>query len=424
MKTPDEGTDRRTSTSTKLALPKIAELSEILIGSNRKETIRVTLEKTGDIFDGCRVCFIGLSKGKLVIEDGIPPNEHGVGIVITPKTGDSFLKNVIDGGKTIIVNDPRSDKRVGYLSTLVERYQISGIMFSPLRSTEGNDLGLLVVDALKGRIFSLGDKLLIKTISRLMSSALQREYREEKTRKEIAKKEGLIVLGKISQVMVHSLRNPLSSLGGNAQRVKRIAESRRDELNTAFGPGKREAFENNIRIVVEEAARMDGIISAVWDLSRPVVLNLEKCNINNLLAEEVRKYRFSCMERKIIFTTNLDGHLGGITLMIDKLRLQTCIGDIVSNACDKSTLATKIFIGTRLVKLPKTRCIITVIDNGVGIEPMDQEDIFEPFMTKNKPSGTGLGLPIAKHIVEGHGGGIRVESRPGRTIFEISLPIK
>ena len=74
-------------------------------------------------------------------------------------------------------------------------------------------------------------------------------------------------------------------------------------------------------------------------------------------------------------------------------------------------------------------CQVSVIDNGIGIKKEDQERIFEPFcqldnpLTKEK-SGTGLGLTIAKQVIEKHGGRIWVESEYGKgSRFTCTLPL-
>jgi signal transduction histidine kinase len=68
---------------------------------------------------------------------------------------------------------------------------------------------------------------------------------------------------------------------------------------------------------------------------------------------------------------------------------------------------------------------VAIQDSGPGIEPEVAARIFEPFFTtKEKGEGTGLGLSISARIVEKHGGKIRVDSRPGRTRFEVRLPIE
>ncbi|HVT09693.1 MAG TPA: ATP-binding protein, partial [Polyangia bacterium] len=68
--------------------------------------------------------------------------------------------------------------------------------------------------------------------------------------------------------------------------------------------------------------------------------------------------------------------------------------------------------------------IVAIEDSGPGIPPDAAGRIFEPFFTtKAKGEGTGLGLSICARIVEKHGGTIQVDSRPGRTRFEVRLPI-
>lgn len=68
--------------------------------------------------------------------------------------------------------------------------------------------------------------------------------------------------------------------------------------------------------------------------------------------------------------------------------------------------------------------VVRVVDDGPGVAPELQPRIFEPFVTtKPKGEGTGLGLGIARRIVQKHGGEIRCTSQPGRTVFEVRLPI-
>jgi len=72
--------------------------------------------------------------------------------------------------------------------------------------------------------------------------------------------------------------------------------------------------------------------------------------------------------------------------------------------------------------------VCAVTDNGIGISKEAQSRIFERFFRESRPgneavAGSGLGLAIAQSIVENHGGTLRlVESRPGRTIFEMTIP--
>ncbi len=69
--------------------------------------------------------------------------------------------------------------------------------------------------------------------------------------------------------------------------------------------------------------------------------------------------------------------------------------------------------------------VVALQDNGPGVPEAIQKRIFEPFFTTKPPGqGTGLGLHIAYNIVNNHHGAIRLNSQPGKTVFEVSLPIR
>ncbi len=97
--------------------------------------------------------------------------------------------------------------------------------------------------------------------------------------------------------------------------------------------------------------------------------------------------------------------------------------NLVDNAVDAMSGAGTLRIGTRL---DEDHVVVEVEDTGPGIAPEVQARVFEAFFTtKDVGKGTGLGLDIAKRIVvERHGGSIEVESRPGRTVMTVRLPVR
>ena len=66
--------------------------------------------------------------------------------------------------------------------------------------------------------------------------------------------------------------------------------------------------------------------------------------------------------------------------------------------------------------------VVQIEDNGPGIDPEIRESIFYPLIT-GRPGGTGIGLPLSQELINRHGGLIEFSSEPGRTVFEIRLPI-
>ena len=93
--------------------------------------------------------------------------------------------------------------------------------------------------------------------------------------------------------------------------------------------------------------------------------------------------------------------------------------DIVQNSIKANATLVKIIINDNTIDNDYT---ITIEDNGHGIDPETQKNIFDPFITK-KSKGTGLGLSISQRIVQEHGGEISVESEFGKgSVFSIYLP--
>ncbi|PAP75540.1 sensor histidine kinase [Rubrivirga marina] len=95
--------------------------------------------------------------------------------------------------------------------------------------------------------------------------------------------------------------------------------------------------------------------------------------------------------------------------------------NLLDNAFDAIGEGGEVRLGTRV---EGALVCVTIADDGPGIPADAQEQIFEPFFTTKEPGkGTGLGLDIARRIVMQHEGRITVESEPGRTVFEVCLPI-
>lgn len=95
--------------------------------------------------------------------------------------------------------------------------------------------------------------------------------------------------------------------------------------------------------------------------------------------------------------------------------------NLLDNAVDAIAPGGTVRLGTRV---EGALVCVTIADDGPGVPAEAQERIFEPFYTTKDPGqGTGLGLDIARRIVTQHEGRITVESEPGRTVFEVCLPI-
>jgi signal transduction histidine kinase len=107
---------------------------------------------------------------------------------------------------------------------------------------------------------------------------------------------------------------------------------------------------------------------------------------------------------------------------LDARSLESAIYNLLLNACQAVTRSTHVpEVQIQLTEVDERICV-TILDNGPGIPASVRRTLFDPFVTAEKPNGTGLGLTLARRIAEDHGGTVCLEeSNPGRTVFTLSL---
>ncbi len=232
-------------------------------------------------------------------------------------------------------------------------------------------------------------------------------------------------------VAAHELKTPLTLIEGYTTMMRESAKHDTDGQMDALIEG----VNNGIR-------RLRAIVDDMIDVSlidnNLLSLNFQPIWINQILQLIAKEFGESIMSRQLQF--ELRPFPGGDQMLFgDPERLYQAFRNILSNAIKFTPDGGRISVDGRL--LPGFQ-EVTVEDTGIGISAKDQETIFEKFgqlgnaslhssgKTKFKGGGPGLGLPIAKGIIEAHGGTIWVESEghdekgcPG-SIFHVLLPIR
>jgi two-component system sensor histidine kinase HydH len=222
--------------------------------------------------------------------------------------------------------------------------------------------------------------------------------RADRAQEQIARDRRLTVLGQMSAVLGHELRNPLASLKGNAQLLLEKVD------------GDHPAREG-AEVVVREAVRLEVLANQILDFARTgeVVrrpedpLALARAAIESSGAAPVELVA--------------EGELPAWPL--DGVRMEQVLRNLLDNARAGSPPGAPVELR---VEVSGGELRIAVRDRGEGIEPGDEQRIFEPFFTR-RVRGTGLGLALAHRIVAGHGGRIEAATHPeGGAVFRIALP--
>lgn len=229
-------------------------------------------------------------------------------------------------------------------------------------------------------------------------------------KEKLAESEKLSELGRLAAGLAHELRNPLSSIRGYARYLNKKLES--DPMARATA-----------ELLEEESLRLNRVLSDLLAYAKPQKLNMSPVDLS-LVAE------------KAVALTKMDADARGIqiefkrpdsktTARIDSDRLLQALINILLNAVQASSDGGRVRVGIERSEngvAPQWR--LTIGDDGAGMDEETLGMIFEPYFS-SRSGGTGLGLPMARQIVERHGGSISARSQPGRgSEFSILLPME
>ena len=227
--------------------------------------------------------------------------------------------------------------------------------------------------------------------------------RERRREHQLEKDRYLTGLGQVAATIVHDLKNPLISILGFA---KRIREGKGDIGAAA-------------QVIENSALNMQRIVDGVLDFARPIRLELKREDIYKVIQQACDSCKIKAEERDVTLSLNIS--TDPVNIEIDSFNLQRAIINLINNAIEASPKGGRVIIGTNMAK---HHLMVNIKDFGSGMDKETLENIFIPFYSK-KDKGTGLGMTIAKKIVEGNNGTIWVESKPSLgTEVIIELPFR
>jgi signal transduction histidine kinase len=236
--------------------------------------------------------------------------------------------------------------------------------------------------------------------------------------REAAQRERLSSLGRMSTVIAHEVRNPLMIIRASLSSLRGERLSARDV---------REA----VKDIDEETQRINRIVGEVLDFAKPIRFDFAEAAVNDICRASVTAAWAGESHDEV--RLELDPDIP--PFVTDAERLRTVLVNLLVNArhAVQALVIDRAPGGVTVMDAPavvlrterlESRVVISVSDRGAGIAPEDLPHVFDPYYTTRR-SGTGLGLPIAKNIVEGLGGTISVTSRLAEgTDVRVDLPLR
>ena len=275
---------------------------------------------------------------------------------------------------------------------LIARGQLIGVLslFRTSRGFDGDDLGFA------------------EDLGRLAALAVDNSRLLDVVRTGLRAREEIV------GVVSHDLRNPVAA-------VKMLSRSL---LGEGDGNAGSQSARENLSLIVEAAEQMDGLIRDLLDVNRldagKLVIAPDFMDVTSLITESLKTLKPLVADKQISLDVRIDDGLPAV--YADNDRTQQVISNLVGNAIKFTPANGKIVVAAHA---EDGDVVIAVSDTGSGIAESDLPNVFDRHWqsTRTNRQGAGLGLAIAKGIVEGHGGRIWLESKPGAgTTVQFSIP--
>ena len=247
-------------------------------------------------------------------------------------------------------------------------------------------------------------KQLKEYTERLEEKVLERTQELKKTQERLLKSERLAVIGELAAMVGHDLRNPLTGIAGATYYLRTRLETALDERS-----------EGMLKAIEECIQRSNKIINDLLEYSKEMKLELSETDPRTILGQTLSSLK---VPENILLVDRT--HIKPRT-NVDEEKMRRVFSNIIMNACDAMPNGGTLTVKSRKMK---ENVDISFSDTGAGMSNDILTNLWSPLFT-TKAKGMGFGLPIAKRILEAHGGTISVESSHNEgSTFTIILPIK
>ncbi|AKU90553.1 ATP-binding protein [Vulgatibacter incomptus] len=340
------------------------------------------------------------------------------------------LQRAIESRSPVMIDDVRSDPVMAEVRPLLETVPVSSLAIAPLVS-KGDAYGVLYLRLARDRAFGPDEQAFVRAAAsiiansvrnaRLHTSVRQRRDEleaayEERYRELDAANEQLRETSRLKDELLaicsHDVRAPLNVLLGHTRLL----------LSAGIEPGQRRSVE----AIERQAMRVLQLVEQILETGRGRRESWQLSFASVDLAALVRRVvdDLTTLGAEGSVSLRSEGH-DTLLAEVDESAIRQVLENLISNAIAHAPEGTAVEVEVSLDEAAGGRARIEVRDRGPGIAEAELPLVFERFRKGDKGAGFGLGLAIARELVEHHGGDIWVRARPeGGTSFVFAVPLR
>ncbi|MEK7812298.1 MAG: ATP-binding protein, partial [Candidatus Desantisbacteria bacterium] len=337
----------------------------------------------------------------------------------------SFNENILTSMSSglIVIDSAQRVKKINHVAMNILGFEkeadVIGKDILPARLLQVISNDMETKEVIKKRTILLGDKNLEINVSHLKNNSKKAQgaviliddiTKIMELEEQARLNERLADIGILASKISHEIGNSLTVILLFADYLNEILAGQGQQIEL-------------VKEIIKEANMLAKKTSALKNYARPVTLELQKTDVNQMLETVLRKISKEVKSNNIEVKKNLRVDLPLIMLDID--HMEGAFLNLVINAIHAMSSGGMLTVGTDIAALDGCKKVEIIIrDTGSGISPDIQGKVFNPFFTTKKQEGTGLGLSIVHKIISSHKGTVSFETEEGKgTTFIVRLPV-
>ena len=320
---------------------------------------------------------------------------------LAPPENSPLFEKLFQGQGALLLRREENEDLAPFFETL----KVEELALATLNIPPATYALILVDNFVTKRPISQEDLYFLETMTLLASMAIQKIRTSQELDRQkylLVEAEKLSALGELSSKIFHEIRNPISALGGLSKLL----------LKKEIPPD----LQSYLKTMVREAERLERVLEDLFEFVRPIELDRRPVRLYRLLQTALTLFLGTFKEHGIHVAFESEGH--DPIVNVDPKEMQLVFIHLIKNALEAMPEGGTLKIST----LIDNGVIVRIVDSGTGIPKAYLKKVTEPFFT-TKTYGSGLGLSVAKKIVEMHGGTLTLkQGEKVGTRVEVFLP--